>query len=218
MRFSATYFSGNAKSNLKKFMNDENQESTVDAVDDLNTTETKVTDTTEQVVDEPKQKKTKEDNFDGLQKKFNANQKELKEYKRLLEEVKTQKGNEGKDELALLREEIEGIKATTQADRLNLQLEKANINPKYAKIAKSVVDDLMKTEGLDLAEATAKVVEEYPEFTNAKKSIGVPTNSSNANTSSISTRVLEGKAEDYFSLSPEEKLALRQKVMGNKTK
>lgn len=173
-------------------------------------------------------KKTKEDNFDGLQKKYNAREKEVKRLTSQLQELQDQinaKTNDAskteKSELAELKSMIEELK--TQKEQETIQnkvqnsLSKANIDKKFEKVSLNLLNEIATDNSLDLknqndlTEAVKLLTDAYPEFVVKKaKEIGIP----NGQTSGSATglNVLDGDMEKYFSLSPEKKAELKRKV------
>jgi hypothetical protein len=174
------------------------------------------------------QKKSKEENFDGVVKKLNAKEKELKKVFQQLQELQGQINsknedttNSEKNELAELKKAIEELKNEKQKEAFNNKLENslstANIDSKFNKLAKTVLQDIANENSLDLSDkselnqAIELLTKDYSEFLSKKpKQIGIVNGqTSNSNTG---LSVLEGNAEGYFKLSDNEKKALISKV------
>jgi hypothetical protein len=178
-------------------------------------------------VDQP-QKKSKEDNFDGVVRKLNAKEKELKTVSAQLQELQAKiseqetKATATQEEtLAKLMTEIEALKTERQQEafqsRLEKGLDKANIEPKFSKLAKTALQDIAESNDLDLndssdlQEAITQLTTDYPEFLAKKqKQIGITDGQGTASNTALS--VLEGNAEGYFKLSEAEKKAVLAKA------
>lgn len=179
-------------------------------------------------IQETNQKKTKEENFDGVVRKLNAKEKELKtaiaqlqELQAKIQEQESKATSTQEETLAKLISEIEALKAERKQEafqsKLEKGLEKANIEPKFNKLAKTALQDMAQSNNLDLndpndlQEAIKLLTNDYPEFLAKKpKQIGI----SNGQTpgGNVGLSVLEGNAEGYFKLSDAEKKALMSKV------
>lgn len=178
---------------------------------------------------ETTQKKSKEENFDGVVRKLNAKEKELKQANSKLQELQNQiesktaeATNSEKNELAELKKMIEDLKNERQQETFQSKLEKgldtANIEPKFNKLAKTALQDIATENSLDLSnqselqEAIKLLTTDYPEFLAKKpKQIGITDGQTAGNQAVLNA--LEGNAEGYFKLSESEKKALISKVL-----
>lgn len=178
---------------------------------------------------ETTQKKSKEENFDGVVRKLNAKEKEIKKAYSLIEELqqkidgkKEEATNSEKSELAELKKAIEDLKTERQQETFQSKLEKgldlANIEPKFNKLAKTALQDIATENTLDLnnsaelQEAIKLLTNDYPEFLAKKpKQIGITDGQTTGNQAVLNA--LEGNAEGYFKLSDSEKKALISKVL-----
>lgn len=178
------------------------------------------------------QKKSKEENFDGVVRKLNAREKEIKKANSLIEELqkqiegkKEEATNSEKNELAELKKAIEELKNERSQEAFQSKIEKgldlANIEPKFNKLAKTALQDIATENSLDLTdkaelqEAITLLTTDYPEFLSKKpKSIGIVNGQTPSNSTGLTA--LEGNAEGYFKLSDSEKKALIKKVFQKK--
>jgi hypothetical protein len=159
--------------------------------------------------------KSKEENFDGLQKKFNATNRELKELKaKLAEKEATPKADE--DKVSLLEAQLNQLVRQQKESMVERELEKVNLNPKYSTAAKALLQEVAESNDLDLdsanglKQATALFAQEYPDLVLKKKDVGAP--SGMGGNQNPALKVLEGGAEDYFKLTREEKDSLAKSV------
>lgn len=188
--------------------------------------EDKTTQTVEQEVEtdlkpestttEPERKgKTKEENFDGVVKKLNAKQQEIKDLKAKLSEYESKPKQDG-DEVSAIKKQVEQLLADQMNLKMEREFEKANINPKYAKAGQALIQDIAQTHDLDLTttegirEATKLFAQEYPDLLTKKKDVGTPSGM-NGNTSPA-LKSLEGDASDFFNLSKEEKAEIARQI------
>lgn len=181
-------------------------EQQVEAVDDLKTTEQPV-----------KVGKSKEENFDGVVKKLNATQKELKSLKQQLKEAQEAPKNEiDHDEVAILKQQVAELLNTNKLTRLEKELEKANINSKYTKVVTPLLEDIASTNDLDLStsdgikQATKILAEEYPDLVSKKTTLGTHNGMTGNNNPAL--KVLEGDGSEYFKLSPEDRKKLQEQL------
>jgi chromosome segregation ATPase len=178
---------------------------------------------------EQPQKKSKEENFDGVVRKLNAKERELKTVNQQLQELQakieaqsTDITKSQEDLLVKMQAEIEALKNERQQEsfqnKLDKGLEQANIESKFSKLAKTALQDIAQANNLnlndqnELQEAIKLLITDYPEFIIKKqKTIGIANGQSASNNPTLSA--LEGNAEGYFNLSDAEKQALRSKVL-----
>jgi Glu-tRNA(Gln) amidotransferase subunit E-like FAD-binding protein len=174
------------------------------------------------------QKKSKEENFDGVVKKLNAKEKEVKKLSQQLQgleskiaEQQTQATTSQENMLAKLQSEIDNLKNERQQEvfqnKLEKALSKASIENKFARVAKSTLQDIATDNNLDLTDpgelekAIGLLTTEYPEFIAKKpKKIGIANGQTPSNNPAFD--VLDDDMQEYFKLPKEQREALKKKI------
>ena len=182
---------------------------------------------TEQEQAQP-EKKSKEENFDGVVRKLNAKQKELKQATSRVQELesqiagnKSEATNSEKSELQELRKAIEDLKNERTQEvfqsKVSKGLEQANIDPKFQRLAINTLKEIAEDKGFDLKDsqdlkdAITLFAQGYPELLAKKpKQTGIPNGQTQSDNAYLSS--LDGDMEKYMSLSKEQKQAIKKKV------
>ena len=172
--------------------------------------EPEVTDLKPEVQEKPKGK-TKEENFDGVVKKLNAKEKELK----LLKEDLSKIGGVP-NELDLVKSQLQKLVEQQNSLLMEREFDKIGISSKYAKAGRALMEEIAQDNSLDLStqegmrEAAKIFAQEYPDLLTKKKDIGVKSGM-NGNTSPA-LKALEGDASAFFNLSKEEKAEIARQL------
>lgn len=159
--------------------------------------------------------KSKEENFDGVVKKLNAKEKELKQMKARLAELESQpKGDP--DKVASIEAQLQQLLNEQKNIKLEREFERIDLNPKYSRASQALLEGIAEENDLDLSttqgirEATKKFAEEYPDLLNKKKDVGTPSGMNGDNSPVL--KALDGDASEFFKLSKEERAELARKA------